>query len=93
MSVGTVITLGYGTFGTVNFLPPLGYGNFTPPSPPVITTPNLSGSIGSAPFGRTFIQQVKSPKKEPYKFRRSMENQDRTDIEAIMQILAKGGFL
>jgi hypothetical protein len=65
----------------------------TPPSPPVITTPNLSGSIGSAPFGRTFIQQVKSPKKEPYKFRRSMENQDRTDIEAIMQILAKGGFL
>lgn len=36
MSVGRILTLGFGTFGGVNFLPTLGYGSGTPIPP----TPN-----------------------------------------------------
>lgn len=28
MSIGTVITLGYGNFSVVNFVPTMGYGNY-----------------------------------------------------------------
>lgn len=44
MSVGTVLTLGLGSFGTINFLPTLGYGDYgvTPPPTP---TPG-GGSYG-----------------------------------------------
>ena len=30
MSIATVVTRGYGSFGSVVFLPPLGFGAFTP---------------------------------------------------------------
>lgn len=37
MSVGTILTLGYGSFGTVNLLPMLGYGvSIAPPDAPII---------------------------------------------------------
>lgn len=36
MSVGAILTLGFGQFGSVNLLPTLGYGDsVTPPTPPV----------------------------------------------------------
>ena len=41
MSVGTVLTLGFGSFGTVNHLPTLGYGDYgstpTPDADPTTT--------------------------------------------------------
>lgn len=40
MSVGAILTLGFGSFGSVNLLPTLGYGeSVTPPTP----TPGTSG--------------------------------------------------
>jgi len=36
LSVGTVLTLGYGSFGSVNFLPTLGYGEYGTSPPPTI---------------------------------------------------------
>lgn len=46
MSVGTVLTLGLGSFGTVNFLPTIGYGNYGSVAPPVVP-PQPGGGGGS----------------------------------------------
>lgn len=40
MSVPTVITLGYGSFSTVNFLPTIGYGDFAAPDSPPDSPPD-----------------------------------------------------
>lgn len=36
MSISTVVTRGYGSWGTVNFLPPHGYASGNAPPPPTI---------------------------------------------------------
>lgn len=46
MSIATVVTRGYGTFGTVNFLPTLGYGDYG-----AVTATQNFGNLGFFDIG------------------------------------------
>ncbi len=92
MSVGLILTLGLGAFtgGGVKYLPTLGYGTGgAPPPPPPVVVPPSAPTIGG--MGRYEVQRL--PKKREIIFRRSMENQDRADIEDIIRLLDEGGLL
>lgn len=51
MTIGAILTQGFGTFGTVNLLPTLGYGvSSIPPTPPAVV--HNSGGWFDVPTGR-----------------------------------------
>lgn len=99
MSIGPVLTLGFGSFSTVNFLPTLGYSSGTAPTPPpppppqIILQPAAPPAGGGMAVGRTQIHPQFTAKPKPYVYTRNTENQDRADILAIIRMLVKGGFL
>ncbi len=43
MSIGSVVTLGLGSFSTVNYVPTLGYGAYDTPPQPVIWGGRIPG--------------------------------------------------
>lgn len=70
-----------------------------PPAPPAdqgVSVPiPLTGATGGGgmPVSSARFEQPFMPKPKPYIFKRNTENADRADIEDIMRLLEKGGFL
>lgn len=62
MTIATVITFGYGSFGTVNFLPTLGYGDYGATPTPVV--------VPDVGIGNLDWLKVKGPRR-PVRIKRS----------------------
>lgn len=75
--------------------------NTTPQTPPGVDLPGIVQPIapigtfggGGIPVSHGRFEQPFVPKKKPYVYKRNTENQDRADIEDILRILEKGGFI
>ena len=81
MSVGRILTLGFGSFGGVQYLPTLGYASSsTPPAP-------AEDTVG-------FAEAVRRVSAFKDKFALSARRKrDNKDIIAIVEILAKIGMI
>lgn len=78
---------GGGFFGALAPSAPVDQGQSIPIPP--------SGGVagGGIAVGPVRIQAPFVPEKKLYRFKHNTENSDRRDIQDIMEILAKGGFL
>ena len=79
MSISTVITLGYGSFGTTGFVITLGYGTsgVAPPTPTPTTTPDTGAGRGKG--GRK--------KRIRIVFRINGEEVEANSLEAVLEII------
>lgn len=79
MSVGRILTLGYGSFGGVHFVPTMGFGTGATPPPAVVTS--AGGSI-------RFDQRIPKKKKKRVLTYAEFANQEER-AEAMARALAE----
>ena len=78
MSIATVVTRGFGTFGTVNFLPTLGYGDYD-----ADTGRSKDYSIGGIPI--PFEDESAGRVDRLYERRRQQLHEDQIVIDMLVQ--------
>jgi hypothetical protein len=81
LSVASVITLGYGSFSTVNFVPTLGYGSSSTPIPPLVT-PAPWGPIpdGGGAYGWNNHPGIRATERN-----RKRQRQDEEEVMIVIQ--------